>query len=167
MKKLLFVLLTAFVLPFSTFSTLFAQTYSFDGRDKAAIQVKPSDTFTLEKGYGYDFQSVISEARKAQNDTYRLSDGIFYFSVAVPDGNYKVTVTLGSKKMAGNTTVRAESRRLFVQNVSTKKGEFKTCSFIVNKRNTTILLPDGRPTVCAARSVRRPRGTGTTSSPSR
>lgn len=144
MKKLLLVLLTVSVLPFFTFSTLLAQTYSFDGRDKAAIQVKPSDTFTLEKGYGYDFQSVISEARKAQNETYRLSDGIFYFSVAVPDGNYKVTVTLGSKKMAGNTTVRAESRRLFVQNVPTKKGEFKTCSFIVNKRNTTIQLPDGK-----------------------
>ena len=121
-----------------------SQTYSFDGRDKSAIQVKPTDTFTQERGYGYDFQEVIMEARKAQNETYQLSDGIFYFSVAVPDGNYKVTVTLGSKKMKANTTVRAESRRLFVQNVDTKKGEFKTCSFVVNKRNTIINMPDGR-----------------------
>ena len=120
------------------------QTYSFDGRDKAAIQVKPTDVFTAEKGYGYDFQDVIAEARKSQNDTYRLSDGIFYFSVAVPDGNYRVTVTLGSKKAKGNTTVRAESRRLFVQNVVTKKAEFKNCAFVVNKRNTTIHLPDGK-----------------------
>ena len=36
------------------------------------------------------------------------------------------------------TTVRAESRRLFLENVPTKKGEFKTYSFIVNKRNTKI-----------------------------
>lgn len=121
-----------------------AQTYSFDGRDKAAIQVKPADVFTAERGYGYDFQYIIDAARKSQNETYRLSDGIFYFSVAVPDGNYKVTVTLGSKKAKGNTTVRAESRRLFVQNAETKKGEFKTCSFIVNKRNTTITMPDGK-----------------------
>ncbi|MBR6036846.1 MAG: rhamnogalacturonan acetylesterase [Bacteroidaceae bacterium] len=135
-----------FVLLACSFSLLVcnAQTYSFDGRDKAAIQITPSDTFTSEKGYGYDFQEVINAARKSQNETYHLSDGIFYFSVAVPDGNYKVTVTLGSKKMKGNTTVRAESRRLFLQNVETKKGEFKTCSFIVNKRNTTILLPDGK-----------------------
>ena len=135
-----------FVLLACSFSLLVAsaQTYSFDGRDKTAIQVTPSDVFTPERGYGYDFQSVIAEARKSQNDTYRLSEGIFYFSVAVPDGNYKVTVTLGSKKNGGNTTVRAESRRLFLQNVETKKGEFKTCSFIVNKRNTTILLPDGK-----------------------
>ena len=121
-----------------------AQTFSFDGRNREAILVKPTDVFTVETGYGYDFQEIITEARKSQNDTYRLTDGIFYFSVKVPDGNYRVTVTLGSKKAKGNTTVRAESRRLFVQNVETKKGEFKTCSFIVNKRNTTINLPDGK-----------------------
>jgi lysophospholipase L1-like esterase len=139
MKKTLSLLVFSFSLLVSS-----AQTYSFDGRDKDAIQVRPTDVFTMEKGYGYDFQEVIAEARKSQNETFHLSDGIFYFSVAVPDGNYKVTVTLGSKKSKGNTTVRAESRRLFVQNVETKKGEFKTCSFIVNKRNTTILLPDGK-----------------------
>jgi hypothetical protein len=36
------------------------RTYSFDGRDKSAIQVTPTDVFTEEKGYGYDFQSVIA-----------------------------------------------------------------------------------------------------------
>lgn len=136
---------TLLLLVFScSFLASIAQTFSFDGRDKAAIQITPSDIFTPERGYGYDFQEVITEARKLQNETYHLSDGIFYFSVAVPDGNYKVTVTLGSKKTKGNTTVRAESRRLFIQNMETKKGEFKTCSFIVNKRNTTIHLPDGK-----------------------
>jgi lysophospholipase L1-like esterase len=139
MKKIFSLIVVVFSLLVSS-----AQTYSFDGRDKDAIQVRPTDVFTMEKGYGYDFQEVIAEARKSQNETFHLSDGIFYFSVAVPDGNYKVTVTLGSKKSKGNTTVRAESRRLFVQNVETKKGEFKACSFIVNKRNTTILLPDGK-----------------------
>ena len=139
MKKIFILLVFSLSLFVSS-----AQTFSFDGRDKSAIQVKPTDVFTMESGYGYDFQEVIAEARKAQNETYHLSDGIFYFSVALPDGNYKVTVTLGSKKTKGNTTVRAESRRLFVQNVETKKGEFKTCSFVVNKRNTTIQLPDGK-----------------------
>lgn len=62
----------------------------------------------------------------------------FFFSVNVPDGNYKVTVTLGSKDSAGNTTVRAESRRLFIENLPTKKGEMITESFTVNKRNMKI-----------------------------
>ena len=44
-----------------------------------------------------------------------------YFSVAVPDGNYKVTVTIGSSKKAANTVVRAENRRLMVENAVTRR----------------------------------------------
>ncbi|MBQ9641078.1 MAG: rhamnogalacturonan acetylesterase [Bacteroidaceae bacterium] len=126
-----------------------AQTFNFtfDGRDKTATKVTAADVFTPEKGYGYDFQDIIAEARKQQTETYKLADGLFYFSVAVPDGNYRVTVTVGSKKQKGSTTVRAESRRLYVYDAETKKGEFKTFSFVVNKRNTTITLPDGKTDV--------------------
>ncbi len=62
----------------------------------------------------------------------------FFYSVKVPDGNYKVTVVLGAKKKAGKTVVRAENRRLMLDEVATKKGEFKTFSFIVNKRTPYI-----------------------------
>lgn len=61
-----------------------------------------------------------------------------YFAVKVPDGNYRVTVTLGSKKYAADTFVRAEARRLMVENCKTKKGEFKTFTFVVNKRTPYI-----------------------------
>ena len=56
----------------------------------------------------------------------------------LPDGNYRVTVTLGNKKKAGQTVVRAESRRHFVDLVKTKKGEQKTVSFVVNKHTPVI-----------------------------
>ena len=46
-----------------------------------------------------------------------------YFSVKVPDGNYKVTVTLGSKKRKAETVVRAESRRLMVEGVLIQEAE--------------------------------------------
>ena len=122
MKLILSLLLLGLLAPLN------AQTYSFDGRDKDAIQVKMNDTFSSDKGYGYDMAGIapVSEGKP------------FFFSVGVPDGNYKVTVTLGSKKYAGNTTVRAESRRLFLNDCTTKKKEFKSYSFIVNKRNTLI-----------------------------
>ena len=68
----------------------------------------------------------------------KVSDRPFYYSVAVPDGNYKVTVTLGAKKRAAKTVVRAESRRLFVEEVATKKGKYATYSFIVSKRSPRI-----------------------------
>jgi len=68
----------------------------------------------------------------------KVSDRPFYFSVPVNDGSYKVTVTLGAKKRAAQTVVRAESRRLMVENSQTKKGKFETYSFIVSKRSVSI-----------------------------
>ncbi|MCQ2132851.1 MAG: rhamnogalacturonan acetylesterase [Bacteroidaceae bacterium] len=59
-------------------------------------------------------------------------------SYKVEDGNYRVTVTIGSKRQAGNTWVRAESRRLMLQEVKTKKNEFKTFTFVVHKRSPRI-----------------------------
>ncbi|WP_321478726.1 rhamnogalacturonan acetylesterase [uncultured Bacteroides sp.] len=96
--------------------------------NKEAIRISPQCIFSDSIGYGYDLQPAPSAK----------SNRPFYFSVNVPDGNYKVTVTLGSKKKAGETTVRGESRRLFIENLSTKKGEFITRSFIINKRTPLI-----------------------------
>ena len=62
----------------------------------------------------------------------------FNLDFNLPDGNYRVTVTLGNKKKAGQTVVRAESRRHFVDLVKTKKGEQKTVSFMVNKHTPVI-----------------------------
>lgn len=110
-----------------------AQTFKFDfSSDKKTqegfTQVTPETLFSNEQGYGYDFQPAWDSK----------SNKPFFFSVNVPDGNYKVTVTLGSKNSAGSTTVRGESRRLFIENLDTKKGEFVTETFTINKRNTLI-----------------------------
>ncbi len=110
-----------------------AQTYKFDFiGDKPSkegyVKVDSQTRYTDEKGYGYDF--VTPETVKA--------DTPYFFSIAVPDGNYKVTVTMGDKKRAGETTLRGESRRLFVENIKTQKGERKVRSFIVNKRDSII-----------------------------
>ena len=121
-----------------TAGSMSAQTsnFIFDKKAKTDISKKtngstvvitPADVYQPEKDYGFDFMPSTAEAGKP-----------FFFSVDVPDGNYKVTVALGSKKAKGNTTVRAESRRLFLENIPTKRGEFKTYSFVVNKRDTKI-----------------------------
>ena len=69
---------------------------------------------------------------------YKESVAPIDFSVRVPDGNYRVTVTLGSKKRAAQTVVRAESRRHFTDVVSTRKGRYQTISFVVNKHEPKI-----------------------------
>lgn len=80
-------------------------------------------------------QTIQLDLSNAQNVK---SNAPFTRNIEVPDGNYKVTVVLGSKKKAGNTVVRAENRRLMVDEVATKKGQFKTVEFVVNKRTPEI-----------------------------
>lgn len=80
-------------------------------------------------------QTIQLDLSKAQNVK---SNAPFTRNIEVPDGNYKVTVVLGSKKKAGKTVVRAENRRLMVDEVATKKGQFKTVEFVLNKRTPEI-----------------------------
>ena len=72
-------------------------------------------------------------------------DGVHpnYFSVDLPEGNYAVTVTLGDDKVAATTTVKAELRRLMLENVGTRPGETITKTFDVNVRTPAIAAANG------------------------
>ena len=59
----------------------------------------------------------------------------------MPEGNYRVTVVLGSATEPAATFVRAESRRLMLETVKTAAGEFTTHTFIVNVRNAPLPPP--------------------------
>ncbi len=109
---------------FTSFMFVAATGVSADTYDMSHLTTAYSDSI----GYGYDISDAPSAKSKAP----------FYFSVRVPDGNYRVTVTLGSKKRAAETVVRAEARRMMTGAVKTKKGKFETVTFLVNKRNTDI-----------------------------
>ena len=80
----------------------------------------------------------LSRAQVVDTLINKVSPQPFYFSAAVPDGNYRVTVTLGNKKKAGQTVVRAESRRHYFDVVETGKGKYETLSFVVNKHSAKI-----------------------------
>ena len=89
---------------------------------------------------------LLAHVAMAQTGTFDVKiDKPGYFSVAVPDGNYKVTVTLGSKKRKAETVVRAESRRLMVENAATRRGQMVDYCFVVNKRSPryTIVTEKG------------------------
>lgn len=102
-------------------------------------------TYSDELGYGYDL-GTSWDGR---------SSSPFFFSIQVPDGNYRVTVTVGSRKRAAHTTVRCECRRLMVENVSTRKGERQTHTFVVNKRNTHYTDAEGREGVVKIKDSER------------
>ena len=82
--------------------------------------------------------SMMVQAQTIDTVLNKVSDQPFSFSAAVPDGNYRVTVTMGNRKKAGQTVVRAESRRHFFDLVSTKKNQFETVTFVVNKHSPKI-----------------------------
>lgn len=110
-----------------------AQSYKFDFTPAKKvkdgyIKISSADRYDNTKGYGYDLCPSPDGKNKAP----------FFFSIAVPDGNYHVTAVIGSKRNAGETTLRGESRRLFYENVKTKKGELIPCSFTINKRDIHI-----------------------------
>ena len=116
MRKTILVLMT--LMPVA----LYAQTYDFD-------MTKQQPVYSDSQGYGYDVLPAPDKKKPAEP---------FYFSVKVPDGNYLVRVVLGGKKNS-NTTVRAEGRRLMMDNITTKRAkDTQEVSFTVNKRTPLI-----------------------------
>lgn len=127
MKKLPFILILL-MCGLSAFSAeKFVRVFDFTGSGQAqALPVAKSTIYGNGSAYGYDLGTMQNNGQP------------FFFSVDVLEGNYKVTVTLGNKDAATCTTVKAESRRLMLESIPTKKGEFATYTFTVNVRNTKI-----------------------------
>jgi len=101
-------------------------------------QIKPEMAYSKEAGYGFDFGSKPTTVDRGGKDALKAgfctSDKPFYFSVALPEGNYAVKITMGDLKEVTITTVRAESRRLMLEKVQTAPGKFETKTIMVNIR---------------------------------
>lgn len=114
--------------------------------EKGYVAVTPADQFSDSKGYGFDLGTTPETFDRGGKNAL-TSDGVcggkpFYFSLNLPEGNYNVKVILGDSKKATLTTVRAESRRLMLERLATKKGQLSTQSFSVNIRNHRISQSD-------------------------
>lgn len=107
------------------------------------IALTPELVYSDNTGYGFDFGTSVELINhkslfKSRRQSVITSQKPFYFSVDVPEGNYLVTITFGNRREAANLTVKAESRRLMLENLSTKPGEILTRSFVVNVRKPEI-----------------------------
>jgi lysophospholipase L1-like esterase len=106
-------------------------------------QILPSTVYTKELGYGFEGGAIVTGIDRGGNDALRgdfcTSDKPFYFSVKLPEGNYRVTVTLGDLTGESCTTIKAELRRLMIEKVQTQTGKFVTRTFIVNVRAPKII----------------------------
>lgn len=97
------------------------------------VRVPPTTDYTAERGYG--FEPGPAPAASAGGIT---GDKPFLFSVALPEGDYNVTLRMGGGADATTTTVKAESRRLMLEKVETAPSKTATRTFTVNVRTPRI-----------------------------
>ena len=132
LKTALFLLLVNFALAGSC-----ATRWKFDfgqassGTD--SIRVSSTNIYSEKVGFGFE-----PGVKIVANDRGCSSEIPFSFSVAVPEGSYNVTVTLGNPSGEAVTTVKAESRRLMLENIHTAADRFSSRTFTVNIRSPQI-----------------------------
>lgn len=114
--------------------------YRFEfGAGKAGdLAVAPMTVYDKDRGYGFEPGGAPASVNGGVT-----SDKPFFFSVALSEGNYNVTVTFGDTKGATDTTVKAELRRLMLERVETAPGKFDTRTFTVNVRTPQIAAGGG------------------------
>jgi lysophospholipase L1-like esterase len=113
--------------------------FSFGSKEVPGyIKVDPSVKYSDEQGYGFDFGTapvaIDRNTKKPLTSGFVTSDKPFFFSVALPEGNYNIKVLTGDLKESSVTTVRAESRRLIFEKVKTAPGKFASLSATINIR---------------------------------
>lgn len=106
--------------------------FTFDGKPAAGEVAVAADTvYSRERGHGFEAEAP------------RNAAGLpFFFSVDLPEGNYRVTATLGGAA-ASDTTIKAELRRLMLDGAQLPAGTTETRSFIVNVRTAHIAAVPG------------------------
>src|SRR5258708_21789315 len=106
------------------------------------IQVSPGTTYSQETGYGFDLGTKPEIVARGEGDPSRdgfcTSEKPFFFSVKVPEGNYRVTVTHEDIEGESITTVKGKLCRLMLERVRTRKDELVKRSFTVNVRTPKI-----------------------------
>lgn len=99
----------------------------------SAFSVTPTSFYSESAGYGLEPGCHVIATNRCITGTQP-----FYFSVKLPEGNYRVTITLGNGATPSSTTVKAELRRLMLYHIETVAGQFSTREFTVNVRRPQI-----------------------------
>ncbi len=103
--------------------------------------VTADTTYTSARGYGFEPGAVITGVDRggdALRGDFCTGEKPFFFSVDLPEGDFRVKLLLGDPAGESQTVVKAESRRLMLEPVVTKGGEVATATFLVHLRTPQI-----------------------------
>lgn len=133
-------------------SFLFAQQTSFkfdfgtDRTENGFIPITSTSKFNKKIGYGFmDISGLksVDNGGNAVTGDFITSEKPFYFSVAIPEGNYNIILNLGDTEGNSETTVRVENRRLMLNDIKTKKGEIIEKQITVHVKDSIIRNQEG------------------------
>ena len=129
-----------------------AENYKFDfGEGPVAAgytQVKANTKYSDSQGYGFESGTVSSVDRLWDDDLttdFLTAKGDMVFSVALPQGNYKVTFILGDGENESETTVWAENRKLMLDRITLAGGVFSRQTVSLRRMETKSM--DGSVTM--------------------
>jgi lysophospholipase L1-like esterase len=103
--------------------------------------VTADTVYSSARGYGFEPGAAITGIDRggdALQGDFCTSEKPFFFSVDLPEGDFRVKLWLGDRAGASQTVVKAESRRLMLEPVVTKPGEVATATFLVHLRTPQI-----------------------------
>jgi lysophospholipase L1-like esterase len=100
-------------------------------------RVPAGTLYADELGYGFDFGSKSVDLERAVT----TNGSLFFFSVKVPEGNYRITATLGDTKGESRATIRTEAAHLMIADLATKSGQAVTRTFVANVRRPELPPP--------------------------
>lgn len=102
------------------------------------IKVDTTSKYSEVLGYGLTPSGSLKTNVLGSKTHFVSSEKPFYFSVKLPEGQYKITLTLGGNTEGSSTTLKAESRRLMFENLKTKPGKNIEKVIVVDVRSPRI-----------------------------
>lgn len=122
------------------FPTLPAHFVFGDAASPGATVVPLTRFYSAAGGYGFEPGTALVAAHPAGVSLFGavVAGAPFAFSVRVPQGNYRVAVTLGDPRARSLVTVKAETRRLYVEHVTVEPGRTLRRTFTVNVRGPQL-----------------------------
>lgn len=118
-----------------------SKKFKFGAAADGFTQVKFDAPYSKEAGFGFDL-GTSAQAKSEAGVESATSDKPFYFSVAVPEGTYKVTLTISDA-----TFVKAETHRLMVEAAAAPTGKLieKTIALHVHVPKMNPPVPTNAP----------------------
>ena len=116
--------------------------FGVSGAKAGYEQITPESVYSPQKGFGLVASGGMILGKNGSKDPlagdFLSSKKPFYFVIDLPAGVYQVDLTLGGAKEGSSTTVKAESRRLMLENIQTSKGGSIRITIMVDVRTPKI-----------------------------